>query len=194
MLPFQPPDNSATIYVSHDTATYLNNSALKKALVYPSPFYTTMLSTDSGIDLSGHIQEAAIFSTMNDPAVTFSDSPIQTRTATQILAEAKPPPPVRRENAIDPRGFPSVIPPDHNNRTVIVCFDGTGDQFDADNSNIVQFVQLLKKDDNTKQLVYYQVCGVIPVSHGTFLVDYWRKCYRFSQELGRIRQCRSLRR
>jgi hypothetical protein len=120
-----------------------------------------MSSTDSGVDLSGHMQEATMFSTMgilNDPAVRISDSPVQTRTATQILAEDKPPPPVRRENAIDPRGFPSVIPPDHSNRTVVVCFDGTGDQFDADNSNIVQLVQLLKKDDNTKQLVYYQVC------------------------------------
>jgi hypothetical protein len=123
-----------------------------------------MSSPDSGVDLNGHIQESTMFSTtgtMNDPAVTFSDSPVQTRTATRILAEDKPPPPVRREKAIDPRGFPSVIPPDHNNRTLVVCFDGTGDQFDADNSNIVQLVQLLKKDDSTKQLVYYQVGGFI---------------------------------
>ncbi len=34
---------------------------------------------------------------------------------------------------------------------------GTGDQFDADNSNIVQLFSLLKKDDKTKQMVYYQV-------------------------------------
>ncbi|KAF8597109.1 hypothetical protein BDV93DRAFT_453718 [Ceratobasidium sp. AG-I] len=32
----------------------------------------------------------------------------------------------------------------------------TGDQFDQDNSNIVQFFQLLKKDDRNKQMVYYQ--------------------------------------
>ena len=126
--------------------------------MYPSLFRTTMLNPDSSIDLSHHIQEATMFSTMG--TMTFSDSPVQTRTATQVLAEDKPPPPVRREHAIDPRAFPSVIPPDHDNRTLVVCFDGTGDQFDADNSNIVQFVQLLKKDDNTKQLVYYQVCGV----------------------------------
>ncbi|KIL66936.1 hypothetical protein M378DRAFT_9939 [Amanita muscaria Koide BX008] len=41
-------------------------------------------------------------------------------------------------------------------RTLVVCFDGTGDQFDADNSNIVQLVSMLKKDDKTKQMVYYQ--------------------------------------
>ncbi|KXN83327.1 hypothetical protein AN958_01563 [Leucoagaricus sp. SymC.cos] len=48
------------------------------------------------------------------------------------------------------------VPPTHRHRTLILCFDGTGDQFDDDNSNIVNFVSLLKKNDNTKQLVYYQ--------------------------------------
>jgi len=117
--------------------------------------------TDNGVDLTGHIQEATMFSitgTMNDPAITFANSPIQARTAMQILTEDKPPPPARREHAIDPIAFPSAIPPDHDGRTLVVCFDGTGDQFDADNSNIVQLVQLLKKDDSLKQLVYYQVC------------------------------------
>ncbi|KEP46130.1 DUF2235 domain protein [Rhizoctonia solani 123E] len=52
--------------------------------------------------------------------------------------------------------FPQVIPPIHKSRTLVLCFDGTGDQFDQDNSNIVQFFQLLKKDDRNKQMVYYQ--------------------------------------
>lgn len=58
---------------------------------------------------------------------------------------------------------PSIIPPTHDNRTLVLCFDGTGDQFDGDNSNIVHFCSLLKKDDRSQQLVYYQVrlgfCG-----------------------------------
>jgi len=29
-----------------------------------------------------------------------------------------------------------VVPPKHKNRTLIVCFDGTGDKFDADVSHI----------------------------------------------------------
>ncbi|KAF8810982.1 hypothetical protein BYT27DRAFT_7185097 [Phlegmacium glaucopus] len=66
------------------------------------------------------------------------------------------PPPIRREGTLDPRLRSSFIPPKHSNRTLVLCFDGTGDQFDADNSNIVQLVSLLKKDDNTKQMVYYQ--------------------------------------
>ena len=56
-----------------------------------------------------------------------------------------------------PRSYPPIIPPDHPNRTLVLCFDGTGNEFDADNSNIVQFVSLLKKGDSTQQLVYYQV-------------------------------------
>ncbi|KAF8579385.1 hypothetical protein K439DRAFT_1278554, partial [Ramaria rubella] len=55
------------------------------------------------------------------------------------------------------------IPPEHPFRTLVLCFDGTGDQFDADNSNIVALFSLLKKDDTTKQLCYYQA-GV-----GTYL-------------------------
>lgn len=62
-----------------------------------------------------------------------------------------------------------------HHRTLVLCFDGTGDQFDDDvrievatgccsgltnsmqNSNIVQFLAMLRKDDNSRQLVYYQV-------------------------------------
>ncbi|KAJ7912904.1 hypothetical protein B0H13DRAFT_1613010 [Mycena leptocephala] len=49
-----------------------------------------------------------------------------------------------------------VIPPEHPFRTLVLCFDGTGDQFDSDNSNIVQFFSMLPKRDRTKQMVYYQ--------------------------------------
>ncbi|KNZ77730.1 hypothetical protein J132_04157 [Termitomyces sp. J132] len=54
--------------------------------------------------------------------------------------------------------LPNSIPPTtpEKARTLVLCFDGTGDQFDSDNSNIVQFFSMLKKDDRTKQMVYYQ--------------------------------------
>ncbi|KAJ7094734.1 hypothetical protein B0H15DRAFT_938288 [Mycena belliarum] len=51
---------------------------------------------------------------------------------------------------------PSVIPPDHPFRTLVLCFDGTGDQFDSDNSNIVELFSMLPKADRTRQMVYYQ--------------------------------------
>ncbi|EKM57155.1 uncharacterized protein PHACADRAFT_61026, partial [Phanerochaete carnosa HHB-10118-sp] len=45
----------------------------------------------------------------------------------------------------------------HANRTLVLCFDGTGDHFDSDNSNVVQLAAILRKDDTKQQLVYYQV-------------------------------------
>jgi uncharacterized protein (DUF2235 family) len=40
-------------------------------------------------------------------------------------------------------------------RTLVVCLDGTGDKFDSDNSNVVNFVSCLKKD-SPSQITYYQ--------------------------------------
>jgi hypothetical protein len=41
-------------------------------------------------------------------------------------------------------------------RTIVICLDGTGDQFDNDNSNIVNFVSCLKKHTPGEQMTYYQ--------------------------------------
>jgi Uncharacterized alpha/beta hydrolase domain (DUF2235) len=71
----------------------------------------------------------------------------------------------------------------HPAKTLILCFDGTGDSFDEDvsvllhtplstlnkiifffflqNSNVVQFLSMLKKDQPTEQLVYYQVRSIL---------------------------------
>jgi uncharacterized protein (DUF2235 family) len=40
-------------------------------------------------------------------------------------------------------------------RTLVICLDGTGDKFDNDNSNVVNFVSCLKKD-SASQITYYQ--------------------------------------
>ncbi|PPJ60772.1 hypothetical protein CBER1_02349 [Cercospora berteroae] len=40
-------------------------------------------------------------------------------------------------------------------KNIVICLDGTGDQFDADNSNIVHFVSCLKKAV-PEQVTYYQ--------------------------------------
>ncbi|KAG6904771.1 hypothetical protein DXG01_007302, partial [Tephrocybe rancida] len=48
--------------------------------------------------------------------------------------------------------LPLTILPEHPHRTLVVCLDGTEDPFDADNSNIVQLVSLLKKNDRNKQM------------------------------------------
>jgi len=49
-----------------------------------------------------------------------------------------------------------VIPETQRGRTLVLCFDGTGDQFDEDNSNVVRLMGLLAKGDRKKQMVYYQ--------------------------------------
>ncbi|KAH9053019.1 hypothetical protein EDB83DRAFT_1191042 [Lactarius deliciosus] len=53
-------------------------------------------------------------------------------------------------------GAQSWAGPLRTQRIFVLCFDGTGDQFDADNTNIVQFCSALKKDDASQQMVYYQ--------------------------------------
>ncbi|KAJ6537308.1 hypothetical protein DFH09DRAFT_1263481 [Mycena vulgaris] len=59
------------------------------------------------------------------------------------------------DTRLPPPEFP-VIPPDHPFRTLVLCFDGTGDEFNAQNSNIVQYFSMLGKGDRTRQMVYYQ--------------------------------------
>ncbi|KIO29809.1 hypothetical protein M407DRAFT_69969 [Tulasnella calospora MUT 4182] len=46
--------------------------------------------------------------------------------------------------------------PNHQGRTLILCFDGTGDSFDDDNTNIVRFFSALEKNKPDQQLCYYQ--------------------------------------
>ncbi|EAU86154.2 hypothetical protein CC1G_03365 [Coprinopsis cinerea okayama7 len=41
-------------------------------------------------------------------------------------------------------------------RTLVLCFDGTSNEYDADNTNVVKLFALLKKDDFEQQLCYYQ--------------------------------------
>jgi len=41
-------------------------------------------------------------------------------------------------------------------RTLVLCFDGTSDAFTSKNTNVVKLFSLLEKDDQTRQLCYYQ--------------------------------------
>ncbi|KAA1469715.1 hypothetical protein DENSPDRAFT_638958 [Dentipellis sp. KUC8613] len=41
-------------------------------------------------------------------------------------------------------------------RTIVLCFDGTANEYDETNTNVVKFFSLLKKDCNDDQLCYYQ--------------------------------------
>lgn len=54
------------------------------------------------------------------------------------------------------RGLKNADDAKNHPRTIVVCLDGTGDRFDADNSNIVHFVSTLKKHSPAEQVTYYQ--------------------------------------
>lgn len=41
-------------------------------------------------------------------------------------------------------------------RTIVLCFDGTDEQFDMNNSNVINFFSALHKGDSERQVAYYQ--------------------------------------
>jgi hypothetical protein len=96
--------------------------------------------------MSGHIQDFSVTSTVVGGGSSFSP------TSKEFAKSAN-----NGHEVVSDSTMPPTIPPYHEGRTLVLCFDGTGDQFDADNSNIIQLFSMLKKDDKSKQMVYYQV-------------------------------------
>ncbi|KAF7353957.1 DUF2235 domain-containing protein [Mycena venus] len=76
---------------------------------------------------------------------------------------------------------PTVIPPEHPFRTLVLAFDGTGDQFDNDNSNIVQLFSMLLKGDRTRQMVYYQA-GIGTYTTPQIATPFFSKISKFIDE------------
>ena len=113
---------------------------------------TSLSLTDTVVSHLDSDRHASVASAFPPPPDASASS---VRLPSRLSADNRPQP--ERSVSVDPRFSPPIIPPTHTNRTLVLCFDGTGDQFDADNSNIVQLVSLLKKDDSSKQMVYYQV-------------------------------------
>ncbi|KAI0712063.1 hypothetical protein C8Q76DRAFT_733337 [Earliella scabrosa] len=59
--------------------------------------------------------------------------------------------------ALSPNPGVDVTTDERTPRTLILCFDGTSNQYDGDNTNVVKFYSLLRKDDDfDQQLCYYQ--------------------------------------
>ncbi|VDC07954.1 unnamed protein product [Peniophora sp. CBMAI 1063] len=58
----------------------------------------------------------------------------------------------------------SVVPPTPKDslglvrkpRTIVLCFDGTSNEYGTENTNVVKFYSLLKKDKTDEQICYYQ--------------------------------------
>lgn len=47
----------------------------------------------------------------------------------------------------------TLLPP---SKTLVLLFDGTGNFFNKENTNIVRLLEALKKDEPDRQLIYYQ--------------------------------------
>ncbi|CEL62131.1 putative protein YEL023C OS=Saccharomyces cerevisiae (strain ATCC 204508 / S288c) GN=YEL023C PE=4 SV=1 [Rhizoctonia solani AG-1 IB] len=65
------------------------------------------------------------------------------------------PSPTPKSKELPPAALPPVLGAQEG-RNLILCFDGTGGEYDKDVSNIVRFFQMLKKGDPSRQMVYYQ--------------------------------------
>jgi uncharacterized protein (DUF2235 family) len=85
------------------------------------------------------------------------------------------------QHAVNGSAPPAVIPPNHPFRTLVLCFDGTGDQFDSDNSNIVMLFSMLLKGDRSKQMVYYQA-GIGTYTSPQIATPFWSKISKFIDE------------
>lgn len=48
------------------------------------------------------------------------------------------------------------LPAPREPRTIVCCFDGTGNKFGEENSNVVRFFKALNREKPEKQVVYYQ--------------------------------------
>ncbi|KAJ7580383.1 hypothetical protein C8J56DRAFT_1103394 [Mycena floridula] len=99
---------------------------------------------------SGHVQEPTTSSLMETVLN------VQQATTPPVSVISEKPHPIFQPDTVGPKPLGSTIPPEHSNRTLILCFDGTGNQFDNKNSNIIRFFSALKKEDNREQMVYYQ--------------------------------------
>ncbi|KAG8793008.1 hypothetical protein FRC12_004215 [Ceratobasidium sp. 428] len=55
-----------------------------------------------------------------------------------------------------PQDMPGPGPGLSGGRDLVLCFDGTGEQYDEDITSIVRFFGLLAKEDPSRQMVYYQ--------------------------------------
>ena len=104
---------------------------------------------------------------LNGPAVS-SPGPIDLTHSTSSSSSSQPLQHRQqsRHSSSSSTGDADIIPPFHPARTLVLCFDGTGDQFDTDNSNVVKFFSLLKKDDRNEQMCYYQAGIGTYIGHG----------------------------
>ena len=98
---------------------------------YPTPLYLPVIPTLS-LMAAAHVEDASTSSTTS-PAATVVGSP---QTSTFVNGPPKP------------AEVPLVIPPVHDARTLVLCFDGTGDQSVTVTLNPNQLISLALRFDS----------------------------------------------
>jgi len=98
---------------------------------FPSRSFLNLssLTPDSDMSPSATVSKS-------EPSTVRPPQPIQTRLTDPGSLDMAQTPPSAGPGAVDL----SVIPPSHDYRTIVLCFDGTGDQFDADVCAISLFI------------------------------------------------------
>ncbi|TFK65481.1 hypothetical protein BDN72DRAFT_860594 [Pluteus cervinus] len=113
---------------------------------------TAFSTTDTVRDFANLTDSYFHSATVPSSPLSYTPTVIAVNPKDNTAKERRP----KKEATIEPYQTHSFIPPTGEGRTLILCFDGTGDKFDKDNSNVVQFFSLLKKDRKDEQRVYYQ--------------------------------------
>ena len=131
-----------TVSVSFPSAEHSSTLAIVNTLAVPSTSSAIATSPMTRLSVAHKLQGPLLAQRAISTISTASDA-----TSLSLNTEYKGP----------------IIPPACDKeycdaRTLVICFDGTGDEFDQDNSNVVKFFSLLKKGDHNRQLCYYQVC------------------------------------
>jgi hypothetical protein len=90
---------------------------------FPSGSFVTF----SSLTLDSNMSPSATVSN-SEPSTVRLPQPIRTQLTDPGSLDKTQTPPTAGPGAVDL----SVIPPSHKARTIVLCFDGTGDQFDAD--------------------------------------------------------------
>jgi hypothetical protein len=123
---------------------FIVNCVLNRPLISdsePSRFTTALINeSDSGI-LSVDAPRPTGGSCLNNrpPQPTVRESPATAAGSGRSADDRGPPSPSTSNDTSSTSSLPPYILYAENSpsRTLVVCFDGTGDQFDTDNSNIV---------------------------------------------------------
>jgi uncharacterized protein (DUF2235 family) len=74
-------------------------------------------------------------------------------------------------------------------KNLVICFDGTNNQFGPENTNVVRLIQVLDRDTSRQQLYYYPGVGTLPEPNAFTRLQKWiSKVYGLAFGSGLLRK------